>query len=112
MKYEVDILNDENDEFDKNADNVGIVKVYDNEGNDITSKSNVQIFLSRNALLGLGTELIRLAHNYKETKHVHLEPAEEEMMVQRMGLFLAPDSADLTILCNENRVIDDYFDSE
>ena len=74
MKYEIDILNDDNDEFENKADNVGVVQVHDNQGNDITSKANVQIYLSRNALLGLGTELIRLAHNYSETKHIHIEP--------------------------------------
>ena len=31
------------------------------------------------------------------------------MMVKRMGIFLTPDSAELTILCNDNKVIDDYF---
>ncbi|MBB6716823.1 hypothetical protein [Clostridium gasigenes] len=111
MKYEIDILNDENDEFENNADNVAIVQVHDKEGNDITEKANVQMFLSRNALLGLGTELIRLAHNYSETKHIHIEPAEEDMIVQRMGIFLTPNSTELTILCNDNKVIDDYFKS-
>lgn len=112
MKYEIDIQNDENDEFENNADNVGIVQVHDKEGNDITSKANVQIFLSKNALLGLGTELIRLAHSYSDTKHVHIEPAEADNMVQRMGIFLTPDSAELTILCNDSKVIDAYFEQD
>lgn len=110
MKYEVDILNDENDEFEENADNVVVVKVYNDLGKDITSKANVQLYLSKNALLGLGTELIRLAHNYKETKHVHIEPTEKDMQVQRMGIFLTPDSAEITLICNDNDVIDRYFE--
>ena len=112
MKYEIDIQNDENDKFENNGDNVGIVQVHDKEENDITSKANVQLFLSRNALLGLGTELIRLAHSYRQTKHIHIEPAQADMMVQRMGIFLTPDSAELTILCNDSKVIDDYFEQD
>ncbi len=112
MKYEIDIQNDENDKFERNADNVGIVQIHDKEGNDITSKATVQLFLSKNALLGLGTELIRLAHSYSDTKHIHIEPAQTNNMVQRMGIFLTPDSAELTIFCNDNKVIDDYFKQE
>lgn len=112
MKYEIDIENDDNDEFEKDADNVGILQVYDKEGKDITSESRVQLFLSKNALLGLGTELIRLAHSYHDTKHVHMESAKVDSMVQRMGVFLAPNSAELTIVCNDSKAIDDYFGKE
>ncbi len=112
MRYEIDIKNDENDVFEINADNVGIVKVYDKEGDNITEKADVQIFLSKNALLGLGTELIRLAYSYTDTKHIHMEPVEIDNIVQRMGIFLAPDSARLTILCNDSKVIDEYFEDE
>ena len=86
MKYEIDIQNDKNDEFKNDANNVGIVQVHDKEENDITSKANVQLFLSRNALLGLGTELIRLAHSYSHIKHIHIKPAQADMMVQRIGI--------------------------
>jgi len=109
MIYEIDILNETKDEFENEADNVGIVEVYDKDGNDVSSNTNVQIFLSKNALLGLGTELIRLAHKFSEGSHIHIEPAEEDTMIQRMGIFLSPDSAELTIFCNDNKLIDDYF---
>lgn len=66
MKYEVDINNDDNDVFENKADNVGMLQVFDNEGKEITEQSTVSLSLSKNALLGLGTELIRMAHNYKE----------------------------------------------
>ena len=112
MKYEIDIENDENDEFEINADNVAIVQVHDKEGNDITAKTDVQIFLSKNALLGFGTELIRLANNYTDTKHIHMEPVEVDNIVQRMGIFLTPNSAQLTILCSDSKAIDEYFEEE
>lgn len=109
MKYVIDIKNDEHDEFESKADNVAILQVFDNEGNDITRQSKVTLFLSENALLGLGTELIRLAHNYKEGKHYHIEPASEDMMVQTLGVFLTPDSSELIVGCSDEDVIDKYF---
>lgn len=65
MKYEVDINNDDNDVFENKADNVGMLQVFDNEGKEITEQSTVSLSLSKNALLGLGTELIRMALTIK-----------------------------------------------
>jgi len=52
MKYEVDINNDDNDVFENKADNVGMLQVFDNEGNEMTEQSTVSLSLSKNALLG------------------------------------------------------------
>ena len=57
MKYLIDIENDENDDFERFADNVGVLQVFDSYGNEITKASKVSLFLSKNALIGLGTEL-------------------------------------------------------
>lgn len=112
MKYEVDINNDDNDVFENKADNVGMLQVFDNEGNEITEQSTVSLFLSENALLGLGTELIRMAHNYKEGKHYHVEPATNDLMVQTLGLFLTPDSSELIVGCSNQDVIDTCFEGD
>ena len=109
VKYVIDIENDENDEFESKADNVGVLQVFDNVGNDITKQSKVSLFLSENALLGLGTELIRLANNYTEGRHHHIRPADKEMMVQTLGIFLTPDSSELIVGCSDEDVIDEYF---
>lgn len=85
------------------------MQVFDSKGNDITKSSKVYLFLSKNALLGLGTELIRLAHNYRKRKHYHIEPANKEMMVQTLGIFLTPDSSELIVGCSDQGVIDEYF---
>ena len=98
-----------NDLFEHDADNVAEVRIFDNRGEDITKGSTVQMFLSKNALFGLGTELIRMAHNFHEGKHAHLEPVDEECQVQRMGVFLTPDSGKLIICCNEGKCIDEYL---
>lgn len=109
MRYEIDIDNDSNDLFEINADNVAEIRVHNKNGNDISEEAFVEIYLSRNALLGLGTELIRMAHNFKEGKHVHLEPVSVEQQIQRMGVFLTPSSSETMICCNENKCVDEYI---
>ena len=109
MIYKIDLNNDSNDEFEKNADNTVEIQIFNKAGEDITKDLTVNMYLSKNGLIGLGTELIRLAHHFKEGKHMHLEPSEENRQVQKMGVFLTPESGKLTILCNHNKHIDDYF---
>jgi len=109
LKYVININNDEFDEFDKNADNVAQVHIYDND-NRVIPNAKVQLYLNKNALIGLGTELIRLAHNYVEGKHYHIEPADKETLCQRLGIFLTPDSNELIILCSDQNVIDEYLE--
>lgn len=112
MKYEFEIEDDSKDFFEDNADNVMEVKVYNEKGDEITKDTFVELFMSRNALLGLGTELIRLAYKFREGKHTHLEPVNEEQQIQRMGVFLTPTSGKLVICCNEGKCIDEYLQSE
>lgn len=112
MKYEFEIEDDSKDFFENDADNVMEVKVYNEEGADITKDTVVELFMSSNALLGLGTELIRLAHKFREGKHVHLEPVNNEQQIQRMGVFLIPTSGELIICCNNGKCIDEYLESK
>lgn len=111
MKYEIDIENDQNEleEYEKSGKNVLEVVVYDKTGKMINDSLTVGLSLSQDALLGLGTELIRLAHKYKEGRHYHLDPAEKEMIVQRLGVFSAPNSQELIICCADMKTIDEYF---
>ncbi len=110
MIYNIDIENDADDKFEAKADNVAVFQIFDDKGNDITASSKANLFLSKNALLGLGTELIRLAHNFQDGKHLHLEPTEKDMMVQRLGIFLTPDSGKIVVGCGEMKTIDEYFE--
>ena len=63
--------------------------IFNTQGDDISDQIRyVTIFLSKNALLGLGTELIRLAHNFEEGKKVRIIPASKEKGAeQSMGIF-------------------------
>ena len=45
------------------------------------------------------TELIRLSHSYNDTKHVHIEPAEADYMVQRMGIYRIMTKKLISYLC-------------
>jgi len=113
MKYEIEIFKNDDDhleDFEKDFDNVGEVRVFNENHVEITSDCYVEIFLSKNGLLGLGTELIRLAQNFKETKHFHLERSQKDQKVQKMGIFLSPESAELIICCSQEKKIDDYFE--
>ena len=109
MKYEINIEDDSMDLFQNEEDNVVQIRVYDQKGNEITKSSVVEMFLSKNALIGLGTELIRMAQGFKEGKHVHLEPVSKENPVQRLGVFLTPDSGKLIVCCNDSGPIDEYL---
>jgi hypothetical protein len=62
-------------------------------------------------MLGLGTELIRMAHDFREGKHVHMEPIDKDMSVQSMGVFLAPDSDSTIICCSEYPCVDELLKS-
>lgn len=81
MEYKINMYSDGNDPFERESDNVGALHIYDKEGNDISSSVNVQLFLNKNAMLGLGTELIRMANNsFRKYNHTHIEPATKELL--------------------------------
>lgn len=112
MEYIINLSDDSNDKFEENADNVATFKVFNKDGEDISKKVSISMFLSPNGMLGLGTELIRLAYQSEVGKHIHLEPTEKDMQMQRMGVFLTPDSCKTTICCDDNKVIDEYFSED
>ena len=106
MDYLIDINNSDNDGFETNSDNVLSVKVFDKENRHLKD-CYVELFLTKNGMLGLGTELIRLAHKFHEGKHIHLDPCDKDLMVQRLGVFVSPDSNSLIIDCDKNITIDE-----
>ena len=109
MKYEIDITDCINDYFENEADNVMTAIVYSNQEQKNENVKYVMLYMSKNAMLGMGTESIRLAHNFKEGRHMHLEPSSKERQVQTMGVFLKPESVPLIICCDEGKPIDDYL---
>ncbi len=68
-------------------------------GKPITEDSSeyvININLTKNAIIGLATELIRFAYN--DECHVHMYPCIEEIIFDYMGVFLTPDSEELIII--------------
>ncbi len=100
------------EDFEKNDSNLACFKVLDKQANDISDQIRyITIFLSENAMLGLGTELIRLAHNYEEGKEIHIIPASKEKGAeQSMGVYLTPDSCELIIRCQHFESIEKYLE--
>jgi len=112
MEYEIKIPAEhgEIEDFEKSDDNIALFRVLDKNGKDISQECvYVEIWLSENAMLGLGTELIRLAHNFEEGKSITIEPSTEKEAKQEMGIFLTPDSCELTIFCKSFEPIEQYL---
>lgn len=108
--YQVKFNSDEDIEgFEINGDNIAELRVNDKNGKDITNKSKVHLILSKNGLLGLGTELIRLAHKFQDGYHTHIEPSENDRIVQNLGVVLLPTSCELIVNCSDMESIEEYF---
>jgi len=92
--------------------NIALFQAYDKDKKTISDQVvYIIINFSKNAMLGLGTELIRLAHNFEEGKEVHIIPASKEKCAeQSMGIFLTPDSCELIIKCTTFGPIDQYLE--
>ncbi len=101
MKYAFSIPETEEEHNEILYDNMILFRVYDENDEDISAKCiYVIIYLTKNAKIGLGTELIRLAHNFEDGKEVHIVPSTKEKGPQEsMGIYLTPDSCKLTIKC-------------
>lgn len=112
MRYEFDLTDDENDEFEHLADNVGTVLVLDQNGESARQQPRVMISLSRNAMIGLGTELICMAHRFEIGNHMHVDPIQEGLVCQSMGIFLTPESSELIIACGDESDVDSYIPLE
>jgi len=58
----------------------------------------VEITLSKDAMLALGTSLIRAAHSEnKKLNFWHLHPSDKDLISQNFGVYLHPKSCELLI---------------
>ncbi|MGF6907419.1 hypothetical protein [Fusobacterium sp. PH5-44] len=74
MEPNFDIL----EKYEEKEDNVMCIKAFDENNNEVTNLKQVILYLSKNPLLGFGTELIRFSESYREDRHFHLETAEKK----------------------------------
>lgn len=100
--YKVDLNPSEEqlEDFEKKDQNLVSVEAYDDEGRKVDSL-NVHIYLSRDAMLGLGKELIRTALKTQpqEGRHWHFDKPEKGAdIIQSLGVVPHPKSLNFTIL--------------
>lgn len=90
--------------------NLAEIKVL-KDGEDFSNRCTVALMLSKNALIGFGTQLIRLAHNFDKSNNYIIKPINNNEMDCSLGFFLTPKSAFLSIGCeNFNNVF--YYDRD
>ncbi len=100
------------EDHEKNNDEIIKIAVFDKAGNDISNDiTYVLSDFGYDAEIGLGTELIRLAHNFEVGKEVHIKPSNAtDGAIQSMGVYLAPGSPEVIIRCEEFAPIETYID--
>lgn len=112
LKYLIDMEFDSDfvESYNIGFNNVAEMKVL-KDGEDITSKCTVTLKLSKNALLGLGTQLIRLAHNFDRSNNLFIKPINDGELSCSTGFFLTPNSASFVVGCkNFENVF--YYDKD
>lgn len=112
VSYLVD-LNFDNDYFECHNlgfNNIGELKVF-NENEDISKKCSITLMLSKNGLLGFGTSLLRLAHNYDENNNYFINPVNSDKLDYELGFFLTKKSSPLVVNCKNLKNVF-YYDSE
>ena len=113
-KYEITIPRNWGtvEDYQSDRNNIASFNVFDENNNNISDAYKfVQIWISNNGMIGFGTELIRLAHNFEEGKEVKIIPSSKENGAQQsMGIFLTPESCELVIKCENFEPIDTYID--
>jgi hypothetical protein len=92
---------EEIEDYQKNDANILCVKVLNAPGIDYIN-GRVQLFLSRDAMLGLGKSLIRQAQQKdRMAEHEHLDPIKDGDLCEKFGVYLHPDSAEVIITWDE-----------
>lgn len=112
INYIVDLAFD-NDYFE--CHNIGFNNVAEirvlKDGENISQTCRLTLMLSRNGLLGLGTELLRLANNYSKNKSLIIWPIEENKLNCELGFFLTTNSASLSVGCEDFQNVF-YYDNK
>lgn len=107
MEYKVNLKKIGTEDFEKDRNNSARASVQNNDGDDLTNKSRVKLFMSKNAMLGLGKELIRAAHRKVKADVWHFYPAKEIGNIhETFGIVLMPESVEPILIDDEPVEID------
>ncbi len=98
MKYEVSIQKNQKVEpFEKNRDNIAIMRIQDKDGNNISGK--IELSMSKSSMLELGKELIRDAFEGDNGQVFHFYPTRPgSSIMQSLGVFTHPNSTEPIII--------------
>lgn len=96
IKIEIEPPEGELRDYEEEDKNLALVQVT-RSGETVDSKDCiVELTLSRDAMIGLGKELLRAAYQGKEFHH-ELWPVEKSHAATALGIYLHPDSCRLNI---------------
>lgn len=98
----IDLESEDNSVYEKESKNIMKVKVQDTIYN-----KRVVMYMSKEAMISFGVELIKQAHNDFEFTHEHIDPISEFMCSSSMGVYLSTDSDELLILPENFQTIEE-----
>ena len=98
------------EDFEKHQNNVATISIQDKKGNFVTDNCNIVLSLSKNAMLGLGKELIREVHREGHSGDMtHFYPARPgEGLVISFGIIIHPESVEPILGNDDFESIDSY----
>lgn len=93
------LLESREEDFKENEKNLLKVRIQLPSGEMISnSQYRVELRLSRDAMIGLGTELVRAASKQSQDLNFwHLHPSDNQLATQILGVFLHPESCELLV---------------
>lgn len=104
----------EPEEFERNDKNLIQVSVrVPSAGMVCNDAYLVELSLSRDAMLGLGTELIRAAYRQiDQTGFWHFRPSEPQFATKMLGVYLHPNSCQLIIAEVDHGTLESLLNAE
>jgi hypothetical protein len=104
MKKSIEISLDQTDReelFELNDENIARVRVFAPDGDKVSVFSgeeyHVILEMSKDAMIGFATELLRTAHDGDEDSFKELMPSYSTFVSQHMGIILKSDSCRLSV---------------
>jgi hypothetical protein len=89
--------------------NIAEITIFDNNEVDVTDNCiDVILEITKNGLIGLGHEFLRLAHIFRIGKSYPISQIDSANAGYDLGFHLLPDSCRLTVICGEFENIFSY----
>jgi hypothetical protein len=100
-------------DYEERDANVALVRVRLPDGTSVASPEYlVEVRLTRDAMLGLATELLRILHGPHDDVSRHTRPIDSGGACKSLGFYLAPQSCELLFNETELRTTEEYLAAE